>query len=417
MNISQLTDSKYQNVVYPLSKLEYEQLKESIKLAGGAHVPVIININNIVLDGHHRIKACRELSIEDIEVVVKSFNDESEELQFVISTNLERRQLNAYQKVELFAKLREIEAEASKTRQKKGTLASNDSRVGKTSEIVAKQAGLSIKTYERGEYVRKHATEENKQSLRAGELSIGDCYNYYQRQQKRQELQAQVIKKNNSLIINNEQVPHLAEAEASNHFQLIHGDFREKCKGIPDNSIALILADPPWSRDNLLLYKDLGEVAGRILVDGGSLVTMYNQLYPMEVLFYLEAARAGLRYNWTFALIHAGGTGSYHSSQVRVKWKPLLWFVKGDKLRIPDYIEDVIIGTKPDKSVDRWAQSPAEASYIVERLTVEGDTVLDPMMGRMGTTGIAALRLSRKFIGIELDEDNYNKAQVNINKK
>ena len=35
----------------------------------------------------------------------------------------------------------------------------------------------------------------------------------------------------------------------------------------------------------------------------------------------------------------------------------------------------------PDKSLHEWAQSPVEAEYIIENLTVENQTVLDPFMG------------------------------------
>lgn len=54
-----------------------------------------------------------------------------------------------------------------------------------------------------------------------------------------------------------------------------------------------------------------------------------------------------------------------------------------------------------------------EAEHVISKLTVEGDTVLDCFMGS-GTTGIAALRLKRKFIGIEIDEDRFNVARGNI---
>lgn len=40
--------------------------------------------------------------------------------------------------------------------------------------------------------------------------------------------------------------------------------------------------------------------------------------------------------------------------------------------------------------------------WLVGRATAETDTVLDPFMGS-GTTGVAAVRLGRKFIGIEIE--------------
>ena len=40
---------------------------------------------------------------------------------------------------------------------------------------------------------------------------------------------------------------------------------------------------------------------------------------------------------------------------------------------------------------------------IVKRFTKPGDTVLDPFCGG-GTTGVAALKNGRKFIGVDIDE-------------
>lgn len=50
---------------------------------------------------------------------------------------------------------------------------------------------------------------------------------------------------------------------------------------------------------------------------------------------------------------------------------------------------------------------------LVELFTDPGDTVLDPFMGS-GTTGVACLRLGRKFIGIEKDEKYFNTARERL---
>jgi len=52
--------------------------------------------------------------------------------------------------------------------------------------------------------------------------------------------------------------------------------------------------------------------------------------------------------------------------------------------------------------------------WMMDRLEVpEGATVLDPYMGS-GTTGIAALRTGRKFVGIEKDPNHYATALKRI---
>ena len=45
--------------------------------------------------------------------------------------------------------------------------------------------------------------------------------------------------------------------------------------------------------------------------------------------------------------------------------------------------------------------------YLVKTYTNEGDTVLDCCMG-CGSTGLAAINLKRKFIGIEICPKYYN---------
>jgi DNA modification methylase len=49
----------------------------------------------------------------------------------------------------------------------------------------------------------------------------------------------------------------------------------------------------------------------------------------------------------------------------------------------------------------------------IVQFSKEGDTILDPFMGS-GTTGVAAVKLDRHFIGIEIDEKYFNIAKKRI---
>lgn len=61
----------------------------------------------------------------------------------------------------------------------------------------------------------------------------------------------------------------------------------------------------------------------------------------------------------------------------------------------------------PTNSPDREGTHPTEKpvslmSELIALFSNHGDTVLDPFMGS-GTTGVAAIKLGRKFIGVEID--------------
>ena len=61
-------------------------------------------------------------------------------------------------------------------------------------------------------------------------------------------------------------------------------------------------------------------------------------------------------------------------------------------------------------------QKPVDLlEYLIKTYTQDGEVILDNCMGS-GSTGVAALNLHRKFIGIELDEIYFNIAKKRIEK-
>lgn len=171
-----------------MSQEEFDELKKSIE-SEGQHYPIIVNENLEILDGHHRFRACVALGLEpDFEV--RKFDDKLIEKKFVIEANLRRRHLNNFQLVELAVPLLEIEKALAKKRQSRGSkngvesqmgLASEDAEPelepkGKAVEAVAKRAGVSPRTLERGKKILEEATENEKQKLREGKTSISKVY-------------------------------------------------------------------------------------------------------------------------------------------------------------------------------------------------------------------------------------------------
>ncbi len=67
-----------------------------------------------------------------------------------------------------------------------------------------------------------------------------------------------------------------------------------------------------------------------------------------------------------------------------------------------------------DKQIKHYTPKPLEAiERIIKVHTQENDTILDPFMGS-GTTGIVCKNLGRNFIGIELDKQIFDQAEKRI---
>lgn len=108
------------------------------------------------------------------------------------------------------------------------------------------------------------------------------------------------------------------------------------------------------------------------------------------------------------------GSFQYPGSTVMSCWGPMLW------QPILFYGKDPHQGRlRPDSrrncnDVDRETNHPCpkplkQWTWLVDRASLIGETVLDPFMGS-GTTGVAAAALGRSFVGIELDPQHFETA-------
>jgi len=178
--------------------------------------------------------------------------------------------------------------------------------------------------------------------------------------------------------------------------EIRRGDFADALADLEPGSVSLILTDPPYAQDALPDYGRLGAFAAEKLTDGGSLLCYVGHSTMPAVL---DELREHLRYWWCIALEHRGGGQRLPGKWVRIKWKPILWFVKGAR-RDRVYISDLIHGAIPAKQLHSWAQGIDEVVPLIEGLTSPGDLVCDPFAGS-GSFGIAAHNTGRRFVGAD----------------
>jgi DNA modification methylase len=93
-------------------------------------------------------------------------------------------------------------------------------------------------------------------------------------------------------------------------------------------------------------------------------------------------------------------------------WKPCIWFSNG-KADKHDYVFDFFKVGRIERVNHKWEQPAQWFRYYIEKVTNEGDTILDPFMGS-GTTGVACVQTGRNFIGIEIEPKYYEIAEARI---
>ncbi len=235
--------------------------------------------------------------------------------------------------------------------------------------------------------------------------------------------------------------------------QLIHGDALVKLDLIPDNSVDLVFADPPynigknfsglidkWETEEKYLewsYNWITKIISKLKPNGSLYLMSSTQCMPYFDLFIRKKMAILSRIIWY-----------YDSSGVQAKnyygslYEPILHCVMskehytfnstdilveaktGSKRKLIDYRKSfpaLYSSSKVPGNVwniprvryrmEEYEEHPSQKpESLLERIILAssnvGDIVLDPFSGTF-TTGSVAKRLKRRFIGIEIQEDYY----------
>ena len=150
VKISDLKENNtFSELVPEMTTHEYEDLVNSIRKQG-VRQPIHILSDKTVLDGRHRVRACKEIGINEIQALSHEMA-EDEAIKFVTDTAVERRNLTKEQKVDIIFRsevlIKGLEEEAKRGQGNRHdlTLASTEAEVtkGRTSTKIAEMAGTT----------------------------------------------------------------------------------------------------------------------------------------------------------------------------------------------------------------------------------------------------------------------------------
>ncbi len=390
---------KFRDLIPPLSDAERGGLERSLH-SQGCRDPLTVwkqNGSTWLIDGHNRIEICGRLKIA-YQTREEPLADESEAKIWILTNQLNRRNLTDLSRIELTIKLADevkVKAKASQIRKPKSVSAKLPKQNAiDTRAILASTAGVSPRTFDAGKLILEEGTEETKQAVRSGKTAIHKAAKEIRETNQKN---ARIEKRSKAIVG--------IELNGS----IIVGDFREKEGAVPDGSVSLIFTDPPYDRKALQLIDDLGKFAVKKLADGGSLVAYVGHIQLPEALSLLSKS---LRYWWTIACVHSGGKSVMREYGINAGWKPVVWFVKGTRHDNSIMVNDVMSGGQ-EKSHHEWQQAESEAAYWIDKLCPKDGLVCDPFIGG-GTTAAAAKSLGRKWIGFEIDETSAKTASKRL---
>lgn len=234
-------------------------------------------------------------------------------------------------------------------------------------------------------------------------------------------------------------------------YKLLHGDCMKLMGGVEDHSVDLVLADLPYGTtankwDVKLPLTDLFNEYERVLKDHGAVVLFGLGRFGAELIMHAPK-KMPYRYQWIWRKTMPVGFFHAHHAPLRV-YESLYVFYKhlptynpqmrygfksykksrnegnsknyghrnacATESRGERYPIDVLDFSNGNNHIVHPTQKPVSLlEYIIKTYTNDGDLVLDNTMGS-GSTGVAAVKNNRRFIGMEMNKEYFKIAKERI---
>ena len=174
-------DSEFHNLIPPLTPEEYAGLEQNLINEGfNSTVYGCITVwDDTIVDGHNRYEICTRNNIP-YATEEKTFNSRDDAFDWIINNQLRRRNITPYQRATLALRLKPLIEKKAKENLKTHTEQGlqNSVKAGKidTQKELAKVAGVSHDTIWKVEKIQEKATDEVKQKVKIGDMSVNKAY-------------------------------------------------------------------------------------------------------------------------------------------------------------------------------------------------------------------------------------------------
>jgi DNA modification methylase len=198
--------------------------------------------------------------------------------------------------------------------------------------------------------------------------------------------------------------------------QLYRGDALELIPQMAGVKIDAVISDPPYGID----YTDRKRrsiVGDKDTAIGQTAINLVMHLFDCPLVIFASPKKPFQGY-WSSLLVWDKGEAVGGGGDCKRSWKPTWEMIQAARTSVLNGKREGSVLRNfrivPQNYEFHPNQKPTGLlSYLIGKTTSPGMTVFDPFMGS-GSTGVACLLTGRKFIGIEIDVNYYERAVERI---
>ncbi len=458
-------DSEFRDLIPPLSETQYGGLKDDIIGFGKAYEPIKI-WNGVIIDGHNRFKICSENNIPFKTLDYTSdLGTRDDVIDWIFRNQLNRRNLSPdqYSYLRGMQNLHRMKMHGGDRKSEEAKSSGQNDHMISTREVIAQEQGVAPRTVQRDtEYAKAVNTitkavgiDTVKQKILAGDIKAAKK-DIVELAKATPEVQKEIIAKsleretNIKTLLNEEKRQQqisdrntaIPERIQDTDSDLKNMDCLDYLKILPNDSVDLVLTDPPYEISRETGFKDMTNGVDRLGVSmefgewdnpgnvdldavirelfrvtkkGGTAILFYDlwKITPLQEMM-IKAGFKQLRFiEWVKKNpVPLNSKINYLTNAREIA----LVGIKGSNPKFHSEYDNGIYSHPIYHSKHRIhpTQKPVELMCeLIEKHSDVGDVVADVFLGS-GTTVVAAIKKNRKCIGCEIDSKMYARMMERI---